>query len=309
MDNQNDSDFTFKLEGAYQNLCEAIYRRSGYDPESVNSSEAEFRKAYLELIETIDGYSEYEGDNGKYKLYGKAYELASWYNNTQSLVKLLYELEAAGKLTEKQKRTYHRKRKEFGWDKVKSEKDIIDKNLKSNSPYTQLVQLFERDCMAYRREQKDFERISDYLLGEQEKEAREFYEKHGKEQFERLNQKIKDLANVMDWLRDVESGGSIRTFIDEDSGVSALYKESEEVEAQALQDIQDIRVLSERVNNLLSEVETNLGNAPAMKRLKVSLENEVIYKAIQIGYTAGLNANTTEMLRKMKADNGSCNSN
>ncbi len=274
---------------------------------SSNKNESEFEEVYSKLCETIDFWCDYKSEDFDDVFLDdvgdKAHNLASWYNNTQSLMKLLYELEAAGKLTDKQKRTYHRKRKEFGWDKVKSEKDFIDSNLNTDSPYAQLVTLFEHDCMAYRRKKKVFQAIDDHYKEWQKQQARELCKDGGLSSLQLRQFAISDLAYTMARLREVEADGGLRTYIDENSGVSDLYKESEEVEAQALKDIQDIRVLTERLNKLLELID----NDPAMKRRKVAIENEVIYKAIEIGYTAGLNANTTQMLRRSNDGNSSGN--
>ncbi len=291
------------------------------DKDNSTNNDPTFEEIYNKLCEHIDSLVRYEaGSDSDYPhlsapdeypyamledAIDEAENVARWYSITQSLMKMLYKLEQDGKLTTNQKRIYHEKRKLFGWDKVKSDGDMIDSKLDRESPYTQLCWLIERDCMAYKREDKAVQDINERGKQWQKNYDKKLFEKWGSDYIALTNILIGDLAMVMHKLRNLEDEGGSRTFIDENSGVSDLYKESEELEAQAMKDIRDIKVLSKRLDDLLSVLERD----PAMKRRKVAIENEVIYKAIEIGYTAGLNANTTEMLRKTKADSGSCNSN
>lgn len=292
------------------------------DKDNSNNSDSTFEELYKKLCEQIDFWVDYEADSksesdfphvstgSEYPytmledVMSEAENLAQWYSITQSLMKMLYKLEQDGKLTTNQKRIYHEKRKLFGWDKVKSDGDMIDSKLDRESPYTQLVWVMGRDCMAYRREEKAVHDINERSKQWAKDYHKKFYKDIGDPYMRFTESAIVALAFVMHDLRNLERDGG-RVFIDDDSGVSDLYRESEELEAQALKDIKDVKVLSQRLDELLSILERD----PAMRVRKVTLENEVIYKAIQLGYTAGLNANTTEMLRKMKADNGSCNSN
>ncbi len=291
------------------------------DKDNSTNNDPTFEEIYNKLCETIDSMVRYEAgsdsdfphlSNPDEYPFGmledslnEAENVARWYSITQSLMKMLYKLEQDGKLTTNQKRIYHEKRKLFGWDKVKSDGDMIDSKLDSESPYTQLCWLVKRDCMAYRREDKAVQDINERAKQWQKNYDKQFYEKCGSDYIKYMDGSIHLLALVMHKLRNLEDEGGSRTFIDENSGVSDLYKESEELEAQAMKDIRDIKVLSKRLDDLLSVLERD----PAMRVRKITLENDVVYKAIQLGYIAGLNANTTEMLRKTKADSGSCNSN
>lgn len=291
------------------------------DKDSSNNSDSTFEEMFNKLCEQIDFWVDYEAGSetefphlstgSEYPesmfedVMSEAESIAQWYSITQSLMKMLYKLEQDGKLTTNQKRIYHEKRKLFGWDKVKSDGDMIDSKLNRESPYTQLVWLMGRDCMAYRREEKAVHDINERSKQWQKDYDKKFYKDIGDPYMRLTESAIITLAAVMHDLRNLEKDGGQRVFIDEDSGVSDLYRESKELEAQALKDIKDVKVLSQRLDELIEPLERD----PAMRARKVTEENGVIYKAIQLGYTAGLNANTTEMLRKMKADNGSCNSN
>lgn len=268
----------------------------------------EFDELYNSLYDNIERYTDFnENDEisidrhneGIHDLVDISLNIEAWYRITQSLMKMLFELEQDEKLSTNQKRIYHEKRKLFGWDKVKSKSDLIDKNLDNSSPFTRLARAFDYKGMAFRREEKRIKALNEFYDNRFKNRMRKKHEKYGAGYIKLKDQEMFLLSDVMRDLRDIETGGSYKTFIDEDGSISALYAESQENEYRALQEIKAVKTLGYR----LQEIENILHDDIALHKPTKAIMEEVVYKAISVGYTAGINSNTTQLLMKSKENN------
>lgn len=248
-----------------------------------------------------------QDDNGNYRLFDsegndlKAEAIKSWYDITQRLIKLLYELENNYGIDKEQRRRFHNAVDDFGWSEQKKNGEFLQKNLSPDSPYMILSYLYKVENTVNRKQLKETEEaMKKNCLVSSVPEDKE------SEYLNLTEMEIHLLTEVFSRLSDLEDPK--RAFVDETSDVSKLYFENKNDSEQALKDIESIKVLSERLNDLREK----LNNIKSISRYPESLqswiENEIIYKAIQIGYTAGINANTTQILRRMRADNSSDNS-
>ena len=235
-------------------------------------------------------------------------EIDRWYNITQSVMKILFTLKNEQKLDVNQRRTFNRAMKAFGWENCKKVEDITFRNIDEESPYIQLSEMSEIITCAIRDFRKQRQRNGLDIRKEQ-KEYLNSIDDEKKLEYMRLKvQEFDQLATVMDDLRAYskeEQDGRItgqeeRIYLDDSREVGELYKATKHNELQALADIHQVSVLTQRFTQLAEECD----NHPYLRDFH-SIVEEIIYKSISLGYSAGINANTTAALRRMKEDNKS----
>ena len=181
------------------------------------------------------------------------------------------------KQAKKHKDRFRELLKKFGWSNAKKEKDINVKDdvidpedpsyLDPNSPYKVLSEVYGIRNMVTIRNEKRVERIS------------------------------KDLAN---YFSNTEEKDIQQSKLDASSDIYSLYLESEEINKQAKSDVNDVPALNKRKE----EIEKGLDKAPYLKNYYPVI-NDIIMKSIALGYTAGINANVTEALRRSNSSNNS----
>ena len=248
-----------------------------------------------------------QDDNGNYRLFDpegndlKKKTIKDWYDITQRLANLLFELDSNDyRLDKEQRRKFHKALDDFGWSEQKKSGVFHQDNLDPNSPYMILSYLYGVENTVNKKQLKELDeakKVNTLVSSVPEEKESEYSDLSGVAFYL--------LTEVFSRLSDLDDPK--RIFIDENSDVKLLYSRNQHDEEQALNDINDIHVLSERFYDLLQK----LNNISALSRHPGSLnhwiEHEIIYEAIALGYTAGINANTTQTLRKMKKGNKSNN--
>ena len=233
--------------------------------------------------------------------------LNSWYNITQSMAKIL--LKELDNLDEKNARTAKTDIKKFGWvvydTSCLRESDLID-----GSPYHTIRNYWDIENTAISKKRKRFAAEWDQINKDVKAQIAEKcpVTQEEREHYARLKaDEFFLLAQVMDEIRRFENPwfDEKKEYLDENSGVSALYAESKELEAQALRDIDAVGGLAKRFDELHTKLDSS--KVLGQERYRRWIDEEIIYKAIAIGYTAGINANTTKMLRNNQQRNASNN--
>ena len=223
-----------------------------------------------------------------------------WYDVTQRLIKLLYKVKSGYRLDNNEQRIFNDAVKAFGWGNQIKTGEFNQKTLDPDSPYLLLSVLYDIE-RTYTKEQreslKEAVNVSCLVNSAPEDEA---------SQAEYRNLKTTQfmlLAQVSAALRDLDEPRS--KHIDISSDVQKLYLASEYYETKVHDDIEDIPVLKERYDDLLQKLDNIKTISRYPESNKEWIKNEIIYKALSIGYTAGINANTTETLRRMNGSNNS----
>lgn len=232
--------------------------------------------------------------------------IMKWYGITQSALKLLFELkkEKGKELDPNQKRIINKNLKEFGWSDVKKKEDIIEKNLSDESPYIELSEQFfihnmviERGFARGRRETREY-------YEEQKKYVDSLTEEDKLRWLEAKKKEFELLAYVMDeaiCLPDEE-----RIYLDESSDIGKIYASTPQDRTKAMADLNEVKVLKERKEDIyIKHVYTN----KYLNEHRETISRELIEDCIALGYTAGLNANTTEILRRNRFGNRKSNRN
>ena len=191
-----------------------------------------------------------------------------WYSITQSVMKLLFKLKKEGRLDPEggnnEKRVFNKALSDFGWN-PKQKEELLEANLDSNSPYYRLSELCELDNMITFRNEKKMNVIR---------------------------------KNLESYFGEAKEEDKPICFLDGSSEIYYLYAESKEVSNQAKNDVDEVEPLKRRRESIVQE----LDKTPFLKNYLPIIES-VIDKSIALGYTAGINANTTQTLRKMKECN------
>ena len=201
--------------------------------------------------------------------------ISKWYQITQSCMKMLLELKNDKKLSRNQAVTFNKNLKEFGWyEQAKSKNGLVEEPLDIDCPYVMLQQEFGIEKMNFKRRKKVFDGIEKVLNKRMVKFKEEEKEK---------------------------------SLLFETGGIGNLYAEYESISQQAKADIEEIEVLKSRKDALCDDMRKNVG---IFKRDAIfdPFVEMYIDRAIALGYSAGLNANTTRILREMKQNNSSDNS-
>ena len=267
-------------------------------------SNEKINKDLEELKEQFSRIVDWDEDFSTGEMIGRGEAITKWYDITQRVMKLLFKIKKEGRLDPEggnnEKRVFNNALRDFGWGNVKSEEKLSWKTLDSSSPYTEVAREWKKEAMASKVSLKARALIDEKFEDKYKKDIEELYSGEVSQEYLKLKRhEFLYLAWVMKSLRDIEDGGNTRSFIDETDDVSRLYLASSYDEERALNDIHDVKVLSERLGNLYSEVDDFFIKSAYQEYIK----DVVIYRALQIGYTAGINANTTQTLRKMRECN------
>ena len=228
--------------------------------------------------------------------------ITEWFDITQRLMKLLYKLKEENRNTDildpGDLKIINKAIKDFGWSNQLKTGEFYADNLDQNSPYVMLSELHDIENGITNKVKREEKKVNKEIEKELRQKADSFVDEDIKRDYLKLtSEEYIHLARVMNQLRHVDN--DMRSFIDENIDIYDLYAEYEKDEAQALKDIRDIKALSVRLDDIL----TGLDGDPALKRRRDPIIKEIIYKAISLGYTAGINANTTEKLREKGSNN------
>lgn len=221
--------------------------------------------------------------------------ISDWYNITRTFARILLDQKKDHKLDKDQLRQFNKALDKFGWTKAKSKEELHQEKLDSNSPYIGLSEQFFIKNMVIQRGLASGKRSTrEYYL-----EQKEYIESLTEEEKIRwLKAKRKEfelLGLVMDEA--IYLPAEERTYIDESSDVSKLYQSTPEDRARAMTDINEVKALNERKQMLYSMY---IDSKEPLDKHREIITKELIEEAIALGYTAGINANTTEVLRRAK---------
>lgn len=197
--------------------------------------------------------------------------IKEWYQITQSTMKILFDLKKSNKpMSDNQKDIFNTNLKKFGWHDIKDKKDIVAdfEHLDDvHSPYCVLSNEFGIANTMFNKRKKMVDRVTKKVSGWSKSYKEELY----------------------------------KQTIDESGGIGDLYRASEYISEKAKTDVEDFPILKDRYDELFSDLE-NLGGSFSKGEYIEGFVDTFIRRAIEIGYTAGMNANITEMWRKTNKD-------
>ena len=232
-------------------------------------------------------------------------KISNWYSITQSLCQVLMKLKNEHKIDDPDLlRRFNYALKRFGWGEAKKPEDLYEDKLEACSPYVELSEQFFIKNMIVQRGISAGEREVRKYYKEQKEYVDSLTEEDKLRWLEAKKKEFELFAYVMDeamFKPDEE-----RIYLDESSDVSKIYASTPQDRAKAMTDINEVKALKERYEDIFfNHVDKNR----YLNSHRETIMRELIEECIALGYTAGLNANTTEILRRNRLSNTKSNRN